>query len=182
MLPSGSDPNVGLKPWLVDARAVMGTAPVGIDTAWDYHDQTNIGAILKATATKRSDIYVTTKIPTGFGNATDCNADPAMVVRYMKENLAQLGLKQFDLALLHHPCSKDSRPHPKDPEPTVDAALWQGLLQAQKAGMVKTIGVSNYDSAQLGAVKWGATKPAVNQCHMSIGQVRALTAQWLGGS
>lgn len=88
----------------------------------------------------------------------------------MKDNLAQLGLTQVDLALLHHPCSSDSRPHPKEPEPVVDAALWKGLLEAQKAGMVKSIGVSNYDASQLAAVDWGSTKPTVNQCHMSIGQ------------
>lgn len=31
----GSDPKVGLLPWLNAARPVMGAAPVGIDTAWD---------------------------------------------------------------------------------------------------------------------------------------------------
>eukprot|EP01047_Picozoa_sp_COSAG01_P110083 COSAG01_NODE_38930_length_483_cov_1.346354_1_plen_114_part_01 len=65
----GSDPNIGLKAWLTEARPVMGDAPVGIDTAWDYHDETDIGSILKATSTKRSSIYVTTKIPTGFGDS-----------------------------------------------------------------------------------------------------------------
>ena len=35
--------------------------------------------------------------------------------------------------------------------------------------MVKSIGVSNYNSAQLAAVNWGSVKPTVNQCHMSIG-------------
>ena len=126
----------------------MGTDQVGIDTAWDYHDQTDIGAILKETGVKREAIYVTTKIPTGFGNATDCTADPSVVMRYMKENLAQLGLTHVDLALLHHPCTKGSRANPsgKD-EPKIDAALWQGLLAAQKAGMVKSIGISNYEAA-----------------------------------
>jgi diketogulonate reductase-like aldo/keto reductase len=165
----GSDPNVGLKPWLTEARPVMGSSPIGIDTAWDYSDQTHIASILKSVHTKRSDIFLTTKIPTGFGNSTDCNADPQMVIRYMKENLQQLGVDSVDLALLHHPCSADSRPHPKEPEPKIDAALWKGLLLAQKAGMVKSIGVSNYNAEQLKGVDWAGTVPAINQCHMSVG-------------
>ena len=137
----GSDPKVGLGPWLKEARPVMGSSPIGIDTAWNYYDESDIGAILKSTAgLKRSDYFVTTKIPAGFGNATDCTADPSVVTRYMKDNLAQLGLDHVDLALLHHPCTKGSRANPsgKD-EPKIDAALWQGLVQAQKAGMVKSI-------------------------------------------
>lgn len=167
----GSDPKVGLKPWLTEAKPVMGSDPIGIDTAWDYHDQTDIGAILKSEKIERSSIYVTTKIPTGFGNATDCTADPSVVMRYMKENLDELGLDHVDLALLHHPCTKGSRANPsgKD-EPKIDGALWKGLLQAQKAGMVKSIGISNYKAADIQGVDWGETKPAVNQCHLSIGQ------------
>jgi len=164
----GSDPKVGLKPWLTDARPVMGAnSPIGIDTAWDYKIQPDIASILKATGTKRGDVFLTTKIPTGFGNATDCLADPSIVTRYMKENLAQLGVDQVDLALLHHPCP--GRNQPAGSEPKIDGALWTGLVAAQKAGMVKSIGVSNYKSAQLAAVDWGSVKPTVNQCHMSIG-------------
>jgi len=84
----------------------------------------------------------------------------------MAENLAQLGVAYVDLALLHHPCDRG------DPstEPKIDTALWTGLVAAQKAGLVKSIGVSNYDAAQLAAVSWGPVKPAVNQCHMSVGK------------
>eukprot|EP00729_Bicosta_minor_P002518 gene2518-14775_t len=85
----GSDPDIGLKPWLTEARLVMGASPIGIDTAWDYKDQPQIASILESTGTKRSNVFLTTKIPTGFGNATDCLADPTIVTRYMKENLAQ---------------------------------------------------------------------------------------------
>jgi diketogulonate reductase-like aldo/keto reductase len=172
----GSDPAVGLKPWLIEARPVMGSERVGIDTAWDYKDQNVIGSILKATTTARDSVFLTTKIPTGFGNATDCKPDPDMVVRYMKENLSQLGVDKVDLALLHHPCP--GRNQPPGSEPTIDGALWKGLLQAQQAGMVTSIGVSNYNAAQLAAVDWGPTKPAVNQCHLSIGKADDATIEY----
>lgn len=111
------DPDIGLKPWLTEARLVMGASPIGIDTAWDYKDQPQIASILESTGTKRSNVsyvkyyinrpkyyispiisadadvqcprythpyntgsqtvkvFLTTKIPTGFGNATDCKDD-----------------------------------------------------------------------------------------------------------
>ena len=142
----GSDPKIGLVPWLTQASNVYRGGKVGVDTAWDYHDQRDIAAILANATLKREQLFITTKIPTGFGNRTDCAADPAVVMRYMRENVAQLGVEKVDLALLHHPCDKGGA------EPTTDSALWKGLLQAQQAGMVTSIGVSNYNKAQLEAV------------------------------
>ena len=49
----GSDPKVGIRPWF----AAGGT---GIDTAWDYRDQTIIAGILKTSA----------KVSRGFTAAT----------------------------------------------------------------------------------------------------------------
>jgi len=161
----GSDPSIGLKPWLTSARVVMGSDQVGVDTAWDYKDESVIGSILKETNTPRDSIFLTTKIPTGFGNSTDCLPDPQIVMRYMRDNLAQLGVSKVDLALLHHPCSKGN-----GSEPEIDSTLWKGMLQAQKEGLVTSIGVSNYDSTQLANVDWSGTVPAINQCHMSIGK------------
>ena len=75
----GSDPKVGVTPWLNAAKPIEGTATIGIDTAWDYHDQTDIAAIIKPL--DRKSLFLTTKIPTGFGNKTDCTADPDMIIR-----------------------------------------------------------------------------------------------------
>ena len=55
----GSDPTVGLEPWL----AACGADVCGIDTAWDYKDQPAIGSLLKAQKTKRESIFITTKVP-----------------------------------------------------------------------------------------------------------------------
>ena len=63
----------------------------------------------------------------------------------MAENIAQLGVEYVDLALLHHPCDRGA----PNAEPKIDTALWAGLVAAQKAGIVKSIGVSNYDAAQV---------------------------------
>ena len=67
----GSDPKVGLSSWL-DAGGV------GIDTANDYNDQNVIGDILNPYIAKqglqRSDFFITTKVPAGFGGAAACKA------------------------------------------------------------------------------------------------------------
>jgi len=148
----GSDPSVGLAPWFQAGGR-------GIDTAWDYKDQPVIGNILKQPSSPtRSEVFILTKIPAGFGNASDCNADPSIAMRYVKDDVAQLGVTQVDLVLLHAPCR----------DPASNNALWKGLEQALAAGLTRSIGVSNYNAAQLTALKTTTTKPALNQCRMGV--------------
>lgn len=54
----------------------------------------------------RSDLFVTTKVPAGIGNATDCRPDPEVALAYVKENLKQLDMDYVDLVLLHAPCGE----------------------------------------------------------------------------
>lgn len=157
----GSDPSVGLGPFL-DAGGV------GVDTAFDYHDQRNISAVFASKKTDRGEVFLTTKIPAGFGNSTDCDPDPEVSVRYVTQNLKELGVKQVDLVLLHAPCEKMNERQPgtvKDPVAS-DNALWRGLEETLKRGLTRAIGVSNYKIANLKALE--GTVPAVNQCEMSI--------------
>lgn len=62
---------MGLLSWLT-------AGGVGIDTANDYNDQGAIGDILNPYiakhSLKRSDFFITTKIPAGFGGAAACKA------------------------------------------------------------------------------------------------------------
>ena len=76
----GSTPEAGLQSWL----AAGGT---GIDTAWDYKDQTDIARILQEEKVPRENVFILSKVPAGFGNSTDCNPDPQIVVNYVEENL-----------------------------------------------------------------------------------------------
>jgi len=159
----GSLPSVGLNPWLDNGG-------VGIDTAFDYSDQSDIAAILKARNLPRSSIFVTTKIPAGFGqNKSDCDADPHVAINYVNENLRQLGLEYVDLVLLHAPCQKFGTmvpmPLPADPDAS-NNALWQGLEAVLASGLTRAIGVSNYNRTHLELLK--GTTPALNQCEMSL--------------
>lgn len=149
----GSDPKVGLAPWL----KAGGT---GIDTAFDYNDETDIGKILKAQSIPREKLFITTKIPAGLGNLTDCKADPEIPMRYAKENLRQLGVDYVDLMLLHGPCFLTLHPV------AANTALWQGMKKVLDMNLTRAIGVSNYNAKQIEALP--EPKPAVNQCNMGV--------------
>jgi len=154
----GSKPSVGLQPWL-DAGGV------GIDTAYDYHDQTDIASVIHGTsAPKRESLFFTTKIPAGFGTKDDCKADPSIAVNYIKENLKELGVVYVDLALVHRPC----QPHQTSDPVAANNALWKGMQQALALNLTRAIGVSNYAKADLEALDTSAVVPAVNQCDMSV--------------
>lgn len=164
----GSDPSVGVAPWLASGG-------VGIDTANDYHDQPAIATALKATGAARDKIFLTTKVPAGVAalhgpSKLDCSLDPQRAVDVLKENLAQLRMTHVDLVLLHGPCELQGTAAAVDPA-KANAAQWQGMQMALSSGLTRAIGVSNYNVTHLEALLAAPTtrvKPAVNQCQMSI--------------
>ena len=130
----------------------------------DYQDQTKIAKIIASE--KRESYFVTTKIPAGFGQeASDCNADPAVALKYIETNIKQLGVEYVDLVLLHAPCQLFKKA-PVANATASNNALWQGLQQALARNLTRAIGVSNYNSEVLSALE--SPVPAVNQCEMSI--------------
>jgi len=162
----GSDPSVGLPSWL-------SAGGVGIDTAYTYHTQRNISAVFKAMGPEfdRSSVFITSKIPAGNGNVTDCSAENGEEVafNYAKENLRELGVTYVDLLLLHSPCfthwNQKHKMPPKDPVAS-NAALWRGMVKALNANLTRAIGVSSYTIEQLEALP--APKPSVNQCNSGV--------------
>jgi len=155
----GSDPKVGLSPWL----KAGGT---GIDTAFDYNVQVDIGKILKEEGIPRESLFITSKIPAGFGNETDCAADPDVAMRYARENLKEIGLDYFDLLLLHAPCGRRQPKLTPAEKTAANAALWQGMVQARDENLTRAIGVSNYVVDDL--EKLPSPVPSVNQCSMGV--------------
>jgi diketogulonate reductase-like aldo/keto reductase len=159
----GSDPKVGILPWFASGG-------VGVDTAWDYNDQQDIGVLLKQAGKTRDSFFITTKVPAGDhmpgkpGVPGSCTVDPQQSLKYVNETLHQLGVSQVDLVLLHAPCANADPPVP-DPAAS-DNALWQGLVKAKALGWTRAIGVSNYNIEQL--TNLTGPKPSVNQIPISI--------------
>eukprot|EP01065_Artemidia_motanka_P050881 TRINITY_DN8800_c0_g1_i1.p1 TRINITY_DN8800_c0_g1~~TRINITY_DN8800_c0_g1_i1.p1 ORF type:complete len:276 (+),score=94.95 TRINITY_DN8800_c0_g1_i1:60-887(+) len=144
----GSDPKVGVAPWLADGG-------VGIDTAFNYQDQPAIAAALATAGAKREDVFILSKVPA----TSNCAGGAAQSFQHVQDDLKQLNTDYVDVVLLHHPCPSDAD----------NQALWQGLVQALEKNMTRAIGVSNYNQAQIeGLLKVSSVKPAVNQCEMSV--------------
>ena len=112
-------------------------------------------AIAKGTV-KREDLFITTKI-----SPKQCTREAALAA--VQEDIKELGGLTPDLVLHHFPCE---RHHASGS----NVKLWQGLQDALKQGLTRSIGVSNYLEEHLTPVlAAGGVPPAVNQCQMSIG-------------
>lgn len=117
-----------------------------IDTSSDYGTQPGIGAGIKKSNIERKRLYIVTKVE---------EADDAY--ERTKSNLKELDMNYIDLMLIH-------RPPPKG----VGIKLWEGLIRAQKEGMIRDIGVSNYDTAQIDElIEATGVVPTVNQIEWS---------------
>jgi diketogulonate reductase-like aldo/keto reductase len=140
---------------------------VGVDTAYDYMNQNQVGAAIAASGRARNSIFVTTKIPNPVGRAK--------ALAYVKEDLKEMNLDFADLILIHSPCTEgfpgSSSCTGRDADRILDT--WKGLEDALAMNLTRAIGVSNFVEEDLRAILDAKPKPstipAVNQCSMSIG-------------
>ncbi|BEL02088.1 aldo/keto reductase [Actinoplanes sichuanensis] len=132
------------------AAAVTAALEAGyrsIDTAAIYHNESGVGAALKAAGVPRDELFITTKVWN-----TDQGYDETL--RAFDASTARLGLETLDLYLIHWPTPKRGR--------YLDT--WRALEKLLADGRVRAIGVSNFLPEHLRAVAdLAGTVPAVNQ-------------------
>ena len=121
-----------------------------LDTAISYDNEEAVGRGIRASDVPRSEIVVTSKIPGRFHGYDE-------TLTGFDESIARLGLEQLDLLLIHWPLPRL--------EKYVDT--WRALVQLQKDGRVRSIGVSNFTPEHLTKIAdaTGVT-PAVNQVEL----------------
>jgi diketogulonate reductase-like aldo/keto reductase len=120
-------------------------------------DQPEIAKLI--TNTPRSAYFLTTKIPVHGANVPKV-LTAAYALRAVEEDVKELGVKQLDLVLIHHPSNEQS----------YNQALWKGLEQAVAKNLTRTIGLSNFNQADIEAIlKIATIRPVVNQCDLSVG-------------
>ena len=120
-----------------------------IDTAQAYGNERDVGAAIQRNGLPRSDVFVTTKIANG-------NHGTAATRTSLERSLKQFGYDYFDLVLVHFPV------------PGRRSETWRALVQAQRAGLARSIGVSNYTVRHLSALLAESdVVPAVNQVELS---------------
>lgn len=118
-----------------------------IDTSTNYHNEGIVGEAVRRSALPREEILISAKLP-----GTHHEYDKAFI--FLQESLHRTGLQYFDKYLIHWPNPKDGK--------YVEA--WQALVDAQKQGFIKTIGVSNFEPKHLDdIVKETGVTPATNQ-------------------
>jgi len=126
-------PVVGLGTWKSEPgeatyKAVLDSINAGyrhIDTARAYDNEADVGKAVQDADISRKDLFITTKLwnrHQGYDEAIEA----------CEKSLARLGCDYIDLYLIHWPL-KDKRNE-----------SWRALIELQKKGLCRSIGVSNF--------------------------------------
>ena len=124
-----------------------------IDTAQLYQNHKDLRVAIEQSGLPREQLWVTSKVNTRpMKGAVTSRADAELAVN---ASLAELGLVYLDLMLIHG-AWKLSESQRTD--------VWAALLDARRRGLVRHIGVSNFDEQQIESLeKASGVLPAVNQ-------------------
>ncbi len=125
-------------------RYALETGYRHLDTATGYGNEAEVGRALADSEVPRDEVFITTKVPPDHVGRER---------RTLEESLSALGISQVDLWLIHWP-----------PGGEASSQMWRELLAARDDGLARSVGVSNYSTAQIDELT-GATgiTPAVNQ-------------------
>ncbi|NNE79434.1 MAG: aldo/keto reductase [Silicimonas sp.] len=165
--PTTEIPAVGFGTYLISnddvADAVGAAVSAGyrhIDTAAGYRNEEGVGAGLRAglksEGLAREDVFVTTKLWPGNPAWGDTPKTKAETIAEAEASLGRLGFEYVDLYLIHAPFGGAER----IPE-------WQALLELQRTGKARSIGVSNYNRDHLEEIRQaGLPMPDANQIEL----------------
>ncbi|HBO54136.1 aldo/keto reductase [Janibacter terrae] len=132
-------------------RAMVSALEVGyrlIDTAVNYRNEREVAEAVRASGLDRGDVFIQSKVPgRDHRGAKGC----------IETSLQVMGLEYLDSVLVHWP----------NPSQESYVRAWEGLVAAKEAGLVRSIGVSNFTPRFLDEVieATGVT-PASNQIEM----------------
>ncbi|PTU21374.1 hypothetical protein P175DRAFT_0530869 [Aspergillus ochraceoroseus IBT 24754] len=138
-----------------------------IDSARCYENETGCAAAIRKAGLKRSDVFLTTKL-----NPDDPGYEGAQ--RSIQESLKNAQTDYFDLILVHTPWGgKEGR-----------LGAWRALVEAQKAGQARSIGVSNFGVHHLEELEeyishGGGGRIEVGQYELHPWLARAELVDWL---
>ena len=125
-----------------------------LDSAVNYRNEEEVGRaardFLADSGVSRDEITVQTKLP---GRHHDYD----VAIQSGQESLERLGLERIDVLLIHWPNPITGRFR--------DA--WRGLVELQRRGVARSIGVSNFTADHLAAIiEDSGVTPAVNQIEL----------------
>ena len=163
-LPNGLEiPKLGLGTWMIDddrvAAAVKAAVEIGyrlIDTAQAYGNERGVGEGVRDSGISRDALFVTTKLDAGIKNYGEAK-------KAIDGSLETLGLDYIDMMIIHSPQPwSDFGGEDRFFEGNREA--WRALEEANQAGKIRAIGVSNFEKADLdNLIDNASVKPMVNQ-------------------
>lgn len=147
-------PVLGFGTYLIKPKdttsAVSDALKVGyrsIDTAQDYNNEKEVGDGIVASGINRKDIFLTTKVDTDGYDETK---------KGIEESLKKLQTDYLDMMILHWP-------RPKSIE------SYKALEEYYHAGVIKAIGVSNYNIVEIqDLIKNTEVKPVIDQIETNL--------------
>ncbi|UOA26399.1 aldo/keto reductase [Pseudosulfitobacter sp. DSM 107133] len=160
-------PAVGFGTYLIsndDAPAAVCAAIANgyrhIDAASGYQNETAVGEGIRLGLAKagipRDALFVTTKLWPGNPAWGDAPKTGAQTIAECAASLERLGLDYVDLYLIHAPYGGDMR-----------LEQWRALLELQKSGRARSVGVSNFNIDHLEEIRsTGLPMPDVNQIEL----------------
>ena len=150
-------PQLGYGVWQVEddvaEKVVIQAFEAGyrhIDTAKIYGNEAGVGRAIERSGLKPEELFITTKL---------WNADQGYdsTLQAFEQSMERLGLETLDIYLIHWMQPKQDK--------YVDT--WKALIELQKQGRVKTIGVSNFTKEGLQRlIDETGVVPAINQIEL----------------
>lgn len=153
-----------------------------LDCAAIYRNERAVGQAIKQTIVedkvKREDLFITSKL------WNSCHS-PDLVRTSLKKSMEDLGLQYLDLYLIHWPIGLKEGGEfiPKDEKGNVLFSdvdyvdTWKAMEDCVDEGLVKHIGLSNFNSEQIQRILDVARiKPVMNQveCHIYLSQEKLI--------
>ncbi|MDR2428675.1 MAG: aldo/keto reductase [Candidatus Margulisbacteria bacterium] len=166
-----SIPEIGFGTWQTPdgetaVRAVKTALEYGythIDTAACYENEASVGHAVRESGIPREKLFITTKLWN-----TERGYDSAL--KAFAASLQKLQLEYIDLYLIHWPDNKN-------PEPNI--ASWKAFEKLYKEGLIKALGVSNFQPRHLRPLlDMAEIKPAVNQIEYHPGYRQEETVEF----
>ncbi|GIN40794.1 aldo/keto reductase [Bacillus sp. Gen3] len=135
------------------ANAIKSAIDVGyrlIDSAYNYENEGTVGEAVRRSSVPRQELIITSKLP-GRYHTYD------KAVTTIQESLYRANLDYYDLYLIHWPNPKQDH--------YVEA--WQALIDAQKWGFIRSIGVCNFLPEHIERLeKETGVLPSINQIEL----------------
>lgn len=121
-----------------------------LDTAFNYENEGTVGTAIKRSGIHREQIIISSKLPGRHHHYQEA-------LETIQESLYRAGLDYYDLYLIHWP----------NPKRGLYLEAWQALITAQKMGLIREIGVSNFLPEHIDfLIEHTGVIPAVNQIEL----------------